>query len=49
MVGCANVRIIPKFEITYSAKGICLVPMTLKYQSELMADESFNDPTKTTA
>lgn len=47
LVGCANARIIPKFEITYSAKGICLVPMTIKYQSELMVDESFSDPTKT--
>lgn len=47
LIGCANVRIIPKFEITYSAKGICLVPMTLKYQSELMVDESFSDPTVT--
>lgn len=49
LVGCPNVRIIPKFEITYSSKGICLVPMTLKYQSELIADESFSDPTVTTA
>lgn len=48
LVGCANARIIPKFEITYSSKGICLVPMTIKYQSELMVDESFSDPTKTT-
>ncbi len=44
-VGCANARIIPKFEITYSAKGICLVPMTIKYQSELMVDEGQTDPT----
>lgn len=49
LMGCPNVRIIPKFEITYSSKGICLVPMTLKYQSELIADESFSDPTVTTA
>lgn len=47
LVGCANVRIIPKFEITYSSTGICLVPMTIKYQSELMFDESITDPTKT--
>lgn len=45
-VGCANVRIIPKFEITYSAKGICLVPMTIKYQAELQVDEGMTDPTK---
>ena len=49
LMGCPNVRIIPKFEITYSSKGICLVPMTLKYQSELIADESCSDPTVTTA
>lgn len=48
LIGCANARIIPKFEITYSSKGICLVPMTIKYQSELMVDESFSDPTETT-
>lgn len=47
LVGCANARIIPKFEITYSSKGICLVPMTIKYQSELMIDESISDPTQT--
>lgn len=47
-VGCPNARIIPKFEITYSAKGICLVPMTIKYQSELQIDESMVDPTKET-
>lgn len=45
-IGCANVRIIPKFEITYSSKGICLVPMTIKFQAELQADESMKDPTK---
>jgi len=44
-VGCANARIIPKFEITYSAKGICLVPMTITYQSELQIDEAMTDPT----
>lgn len=44
-VGCANARIIPKFEITYSAKGICLVPMTIKYQAELQVDEEMTDPT----
>lgn len=47
LVGCANARIIPKFEITYSSKGICLVPMTIKYQSELIIDESISDPTQT--
>lgn len=46
MVGCANARIIPKFEITYSAKGICLVPLTIQYQSELQVDESLGDPTE---
>lgn len=35
----------PKFEITYSAKGICLVPMTIKYQAELHASETNVDPT----
>lgn len=45
LVGFPNCRIIPKFEITYSAKGICLVPMTIKPQSELQADEANVDPT----
>lgn len=45
-VGCANVRIIPKFEITYNSKGVCLVPMTVKFQSELEVDESMTDPTQ---
>lgn len=44
-VGCTNVRIIPKFEITYSAKGICLVPMTISFQTELIAEEGMSDPT----
>lgn len=44
-VGAANVRIIPKFEITYSSKGVCLVPITIKIQSELQFDESMTDPT----
>lgn len=45
-LGCTNVRIIPKFEITYSAKGICLVPMTIKFQSELTTSEGMKDPTQ---
>lgn len=45
-VGCAVVRIIPKFEITYNSKGICLVPMTIEFQSELLMDEAMDDPTK---
>lgn len=45
-IGCPNARIIPKFEITYSAKGICLVPLTIQYQSELHVDEEMTDPTK---
>lgn len=44
-VGCPNVCIVPKFEITYSAKGICLVPMKIKYQAELVVDETITDPT----
>lgn len=44
-VGCANVRIIPTFEITYSSKGICLVPMTIKFQSNLQASEGMSAPT----
>ena len=44
-VGCANVRIIPKFEITYSTKGICLVPLKIEFQQELVFDESKKDPT----
>ena len=46
MVGCPNARIIPKFEITYSAKGICLVPMTIKYQAETHVNEENVDPSK---
>ena len=45
-IGCPNVRIIPKFEITYSSKGICLVPLTIQYQAELQIDEAMTDPTK---
>lgn len=45
-VGCANARIIPRFEITYSKTGICLVPMAIKYQAELRADETMTDPTQ---
>lgn len=46
LIGCPNARIIPKFDITYSAKGICLVPMTIKYQSELHVREDNVDPTE---
>lgn len=45
-IGCPNVRIIPKFEITYSSKGICLVSLTIQYQAELQIDEAMTDPTK---
>ena len=45
-IGCANVRIIPKFEITYSKTGICLVPLVIQYQEELQVDESMTDPTQ---
>ena len=45
-IGCPNVRIIPKFEITYSSTGICLVPLTIQYQAELQIDEAMTDPTK---
>lgn len=48
LIGCPNARVIPKFEITYSAKGICLVPITIKYQAELHVSEENVDPTKTT-
>lgn len=44
-IGCANVRVIPTFEITYSSKGICLVPMTIKFQSNLQASEGMVAPT----
>lgn len=43
-VGCPTTRIIPKFEITYNSKGICLVPMTIEFQAELEVDESMTDP-----
>ena len=45
LIGCPNCRIIPKFEITYSAKGICLVPLTIKYQAEMFVEEGNTDPT----
>lgn len=45
-VGCPVVRIIPKFEIAYNSKGICLVPMTIEFQSELQMDEGLKDPTQ---
>lgn len=45
LIGCPNCRIIPKFEITYSAKGICLVPLSIIYQADLYADEANADPT----
>ena len=44
-VGCPTTRIIPKFEITYNSKGICLVPMTIEFQAELEVDEGMTDPT----
>ena len=46
-IGCANAVIVPKFEITYSAKGICLCPMTIAFQDQLQAAEGMTDPTKT--
>lgn len=47
-VGCSHCRIVPKFEITYSAKGICLVPMTVNFNASLQTieDDKF-DPTQT--
>lgn len=47
MVSCAVVSIKPKFEITYSSKGICLVPLTVKFNKELQIDEEATDPTTT--
>jgi hypothetical protein len=47
LIGCPNVRIIPKFEITYSAKGICLVPIVIKYQAETHVNEENKAPTET--
>ena len=44
-VGCTAARIIPKFEINYNAKGICLVPLKIKFQAELDVDEGMIDPT----
>lgn len=46
-VGCPTTRIIPKFEITYNSKGICLVQMTIEFQAELLMDEEMTDPTAT--
>lgn len=45
-IGCPNVCITPKFEITYSAKGICLAPMKITFQDSLTVDEEMEDPTK---
>lgn len=45
-VGCSNVCIKPSFEITYSSKGICLVPMKIVLQDQLAADEGQTDPTQ---
>ena len=45
-IGCANATIIPKFEITYSSKGICLVPMKINFNAELQIDETMDDPTQ---
>jgi hypothetical protein len=45
MVQCPCVTIVPKFEITYSAKGICLVPMVITLQEQLNIDEAASDPT----
>lgn len=45
MVSCSVVSIKPKFEITYSAKGICLVPLTIKFNKELEVNEEAKDPT----
>lgn len=47
LVGCANATIIPKFEISYTAKGICLVPIKIEFNSELVADQSNASPTGT--
>lgn len=44
-VGCPNVVVAPKFEITYSAKGICLVPLKISFQDQLCVDESMTNPT----
>ncbi len=43
VIGCPNVVIKPKFEITYSKTGICLVPMVITYQDELHAFEVASD------
>lgn len=45
-VGCPNVVVVPKFEITYSVKGICLVPMKINFQDQLTTQEGITDPTK---
>lgn len=38
-VGCSHCRIVPKFEITYSKTGICLVPMSVYFNASLQANE----------
>lgn len=44
-VGCPAARIIPTFDITYSSKGICQVPLKIKFQDQLIADEGQSAPT----
>lgn len=44
MIGCPNCRIIPRFEITYSSKGICLVPMKIKFNAELHSKDENKSP-----
>ena len=43
-IGCPNTRIIPKFEITYSSKGIALAPIKIKFQDQLCAEEGVDAP-----
>ena len=44
-VGCPVARIIPKLEISYNSKGICLMPMTIEFQADLQVAEGMTAPT----
>ncbi len=44
-VKSACARIIPKFEITYSAKGIALVPMKITFIEPMATEEGVTQPT----
>jgi len=46
MVVTRAARIVPTFSITYSSKGICLVPMKIEFMTPLEMDEDASNPTE---